>query len=134
MAGGHDPAGWTFGELRPDYAAEWERSGQSFAVLAGIEWKILLDAYEAGCRHVPAKTRMELRYEDFIRAPRDHLREILAFAGLEWSRSLDRALALERIHVDRSDAYVNELSSVDVERLNSTLAAHLDRYGYGVGG
>ncbi|MDP9298431.1 MAG: sulfotransferase, partial [Actinomycetota bacterium] len=33
------PSGWGWGPLPATYAAEWESSGRSFAVLAGIQWK-----------------------------------------------------------------------------------------------
>jgi sulfotransferase family protein len=124
------PTGWTFGPLPEAYAAEWEESGRSFAVLAGIEWKILLDAYDAACRVVPAEARMEVRYEDFVRSPREHLEQIVSFAGLEWCGPLERALVSEPVHAGRSDAYRRELSAEDVRRVDWTLRTHLDRYGY----
>jgi hypothetical protein len=128
------PAGWTFGPLPAAYAAEWEDSGRSFAVLAGIEWKILLDAYEEACRVVPAGARMEVRYEDFVRSPREHLEQIIDFAGLAWCGPLQRALVSEPIHAGRSDAYRTELSAEDFRRVDRALAAHLDRYGYASAG
>jgi hypothetical protein len=124
------PTGWTFGPLPEAYAAEWDESGRSFAMLAGIEWKILVDAYEEACRVVPADARMEVRYEDFVRSPREYLGRIVDFSGLDWRRSLRRALVSEPVHAGRSDAYRTELSADDVRRLDRALAAHLERYGY----
>lgn len=124
------PDGWTFGPLPEAYAAEWEDSKRSFAMLAAIEWMILLDAYEEACRVVPADARMEVRYEDFVQSPREHLEQIVTFAGLEWCGPLERAFVSEPIHTGRSDAYRTELSPEDVRRIDRALAAHLDRYGY----
>lgn len=127
------PTGWTFGPLPEAYATEWEESGRSFAVLAGIEWKILLDAYEEACRAVPADARIEVRYEDFVRSPREQLEQIVTFAGLEWCGSLERALVAEPVHAGRSDAYRAELTAQDIRGLDRALAAHLHRYGYAPG-
>jgi hypothetical protein len=128
------PEGWTFGPLPSGYSAEWEESGGSFAVLAGIEWKILIDAYEEACRVTSPDARMEVRYEDFVLAPRDHLHEIAAFAGIRWCTQLERALASAPIDASRSDAYLTELRAEDIQRLDRALASHLGRYGYSPAG
>ena len=47
------PEGWGWGPLPEEYQQIWEESGRSFAVLAGLEWRILMEAFEAAQARVP---------------------------------------------------------------------------------
>lgn len=42
------PSNWSLGPLPEPYALEWEHSGRSYVVLAGLAWKMLMDAFDAG--------------------------------------------------------------------------------------
>jgi len=44
--GWRGPQNWRWGELPEEYREEWEEGNRSFALLAGIEWKMLLDEVE----------------------------------------------------------------------------------------
>ena len=67
-------------------------------VLSAIQWKMLMDAFDAAKATVPAAQWMDLKYEDFLTAPEEILREILAFLGLEWGPEVQVALLTERIN------------------------------------
>jgi hypothetical protein len=76
------PEAWHLGPLSPEAAAAWEESGRSFAVLAGLGWKLLIEAFEQARAEVPSDQWMEVRYEDVVAEPSRHLREIADFIGL----------------------------------------------------
>jgi hypothetical protein len=122
---------WDLGPLPAHYAREWEESGRSFALLAGLEWKTLMDAFEEAERAIPEERWLNVRYEDFISEPRRALHEILAFIGLPWSADIEGQLRAARIMPARRQAYLTELSGRDVALLNQSLRTHLDRWGYG---
>src|SRR6266540_1279585 len=46
-SGFEGPSNWSLGPLPAAYSSEWERSGRSFVVLAGLGWKLLMDAFHA---------------------------------------------------------------------------------------
>ena len=123
------PRGWGFGPLRPEYTREWEASGCSLPVLAGLEWKVLMDAFEEARQAVPGAAWMEVRYEDVVRDPRASMMELLRFTGLEWTRGFERRLLSHGIRAGRRDRWREELSPRDAEMLQTCLASHLDRWG-----
>jgi hypothetical protein len=126
------PTGWGFGPLPRTYEQEWERHGRSFVALAGIEWKIFMDAFEAARAQIPTDRWMDVRYEDFIADPRRYLREILRFVGLEWNAEFDRRLEDFRYTDSRTMGFVSELEPRHLRMLNEILDDHLPLYGYPV--
>ena len=124
------PARWGFGPLPPHYEEEWKASGGSFVVLSGIQWKMLMDAFDAAKATVPAAQWMDLKYEDFLAAPEEILREILAFLGLEWGSEVQVALAGLELRPERQAAYLHELTPHQVDQLNASLEGHLQKLGY----
>lgn len=128
------PEAWGWGPLSAAYEKEWVASDRSFAMLAGIEWKILIDAFEAAKAEVPADRWLELRYEDFVAAPRDVTGEILSFLNLDWNPGFEEGFARYTFEAGRTDAFRRDLGINDVAALDLSLAGHLARFGYPVRG
>jgi hypothetical protein len=126
------PAAWHYGPLPPAYAAEWEASGRSFVTLAGLAWKILMDAFEAARARIPADHWLDLHYEDFLSDPRSHLERMLRFVGLEWNAAFERGLARTSFRTDRQRAYRDEIDGAQLTLLERSLGDHLARWGYEV--
>src|SRR5262249_26298573 len=76
------PEKWRWGPLAPELQEEWSRLDKSFVVLAGIQWKIMMDACEEAKKELPAKQFLEVRYEDFAADPEEAFSQILHFCGL----------------------------------------------------
>jgi hypothetical protein len=112
------------------YQERWEENGKSFVALAGLEWNVLLDAFEAAEALIPRSQWLELRYEDFIEEPRRVLSQLLEFADLDWSPRFSKAFAKFTFSRDRTLAYERDLSPDDVQMLARLLKRHLQRYGY----
>lgn len=124
------PHEWGWGPLSEEDARIWENSNRSFAVLAGLEWKLLIDAFEQARKLVPAGQWLEVQYEEFIASPRDVTAEMLRFLGLSWNATFERGLGRYRFVLDRSEAYRSDLRAHDVEMLEAALGPTLTRYGY----
>lgn len=128
------PDAWGWGPLPEAYAAEWAASERSFALLAGIEWKLLIDAFEDAKAALAPDRWLELRYEDFVAAPREHAAAILSFLDLEWDPVFEQGFSRYVFETGRTDAFRADLGMRDVAALNDSLAGHLARYGYVVPG
>jgi Sulfotransferase family len=125
------PEAWHWGPLPPAYAAEWEASGRSFAVLAALAWKILMDEFAAARELVPGDQWLDIRFEDVLADPKPRLKEMLGFMGLDEHRSVDAALVRAGIVPDRQ-RYRHELGSAGLAQVEKSLAEHLDAWGYEV--
>jgi hypothetical protein len=126
------PEAWGFGPLPSDDAVAWEASGKSFALLAGIEWKLLLDASEVAKRAVPERQWLEVRYEDVVVDPVEGFGRILEFLGLERSESFAVGFARHAFDPAALTRWQADLDLRSIELLNASLADHLARYGYSV--
>jgi hypothetical protein len=124
------PSSWSWGPLPSRYEAEWAAAERSFPVLAGLEWKILIDAFESARAALPPERWHQVRYEDVLEDPRGRIEEIMRFLGLPWIDDFERSFALYAFGRDRADAYRGELSSRDIRALDASLAEHLERSGY----
>ncbi len=128
---GHDgPQGWGFGALPPAYGREWEESGRSKTVLAALQWKLLMDAFEAAREAVEPERWQEVRFEDLLASPREEVARMLAFLGLEWTPGFERQFGRVAFRAGRRDAFAEELGRDDVALLDRTLGDHLERHGY----
>ena len=85
--GDQGPDGWHFGPLPATYAAEWEASGRDRAVLAGLAWKLLLDAFATARASIAQERWLEIRYEDLVADPRSVMDHVLDHHGLAWTRA-----------------------------------------------
>lgn len=124
------PERWHFGPLSPADAAEWEASGRSFVVLAGLAWRLLVDAYDEAARTLPAGHWLELRYEDVVADPQTTFREMADFLGLPWTPQFAEVVERTGFTAARSDAFRRDLGARQVALLDEVLARPLSRHGY----
>lgn len=126
------PGAWQFGPLSPEYEREWESAGRSYVVLGGLQWKILMDAFEASRQALPEERWMQVRYEDFVDSPRSNLESILRFAGLTWDGEFERGFNRFTFMPERRDAFRDNLTGEQAAALDRVLSSHLLRLGYDV--
>jgi len=124
------PDHWQWGPLPADLAAEWEGSGESFVVLAGLLWKMLIDAFDLARKEIPTSDWLEVRYEDVAANPRTAFAKMLEFCGLPWDAEFERGFERHTFTASRSDAFRRDLATTDVERLSRILASPLASRGY----
>jgi hypothetical protein len=124
------PQGWHFGPLPVRYHEEWEASRRSFVLLAGLAWKLLLDAFEEAQAEVTPARWHEVRYEDLLVDPHGAFREMVEFIGLDAPAEMDRIV--DRVRFER-DGRAGAACSLDDEQLDllvRSLGKHLERWGY----
>ncbi len=126
------PSGWHFGPLPPAYEKEWEASGRSFVLLAGLAWKLLLDAFDDSRAEIGDDRWLEVRYEDVLADPRGRTREILDFLGLAWTDAFESGFGDFRFDTERARAWRAVLGDEASAELDASLADHLTRRGYEV--
>ena len=127
--GWRGPENWRWGELPDVYRREWETSGKSFVALAGIQWRILMDAAEEARQLVPNCDSMAVRYEDLCRDPVKVFRAVVDFAEL---RRLGHFEAMVRHYPFRNTnaKWKSDLTPTQQDILQKVLADHLAKYGY----
>jgi len=126
------PGGWHFGPLPPAYEKEWAASGESFVLLAGLAWKLLLDAFEETRAALPAEQWLELRYEDLLTDPRARTSEVLGFLELPWTDEFESGFRAFSFDASRADAWRGAIGPEGAAELDTSLADHLRRHGYEV--
>ena len=126
------PSAWQFGLLSEAYEKEWEVSGRAFVALAGLQWKILMDAFERAREALPDELWMQVRYEDFVAEPRSNMEQILRFAGVEWTEGFEKGFSKYAFMPERRAAFRENLTADQVSALDGILEGHLERLGYSV--
>jgi len=126
------PAGWHFGPLPDAYEKEWEASGRSFVLLAGLAWKLLLDAFDDARQRIDGARWLEVRYEDVLADPRGRTAEILEFLDLAWDDAFESGFRAFRFDGGRARAWRSVLGDEASAELDASLADHLARRGYEV--
>ncbi|HEY6566693.1 MAG TPA: sulfotransferase [Actinomycetota bacterium] len=124
------PDSWGWGPLSEADRKAWEDSDRSFAVLAGLQWKLLIEAFELARRQIPEDRWLEIRYEDFVASPKTTLESALEFLDLSWNDTFDAGFERYRFDAGRKEAFRDDLGIQDVARLEQLLEAPLGRYDY----
>lgn len=128
------PSGWYLGPLPEPYAKEWEAANHSFVLLAGLGWKLLMDAFQAARAAIPASQWLEVRYEDVLADPRGQVGAMLEFLGLGWTPTFEAGFARYTFATGRREAFRRDLDPCQLALLERSLAEHLQRHGYVVRG
>lgn len=127
--GWQGPENWRWGELKDDYRKEWEAHGRSFVALAGIQWKIFMDAFESAKKQLPEESLLDLKYEDLCADPASAYEKTLNFCDLQDSPSFSQRLEQFSL-VDTGEKWRRHLSGSQQRILNEVLADYLEKYGY----
>ncbi len=128
--GWEGPSKWYLGPLPPAYQEEWEQSGRSFVLLAGLGWKLLIDAFEAARFATDPSRWIDVRYEDLLADPRGELERVSVFLGLDWGGAFDASFSRYSFPASRAEAFRRELDAESLGLLDTSLGAHLGRWGY----
>lgn len=119
---------WMWGEMRPEFETEYQRSGKAPIVLAAIWWKTLMDLLEPAMSELPAGQGMTVRYDRLLAAPEETMVEVADFCGVEPTRVFrQRVLGF---HIDGSDDKWRRLPPDQQRLLESSLGEHLAQLGF----
>jgi omega-hydroxy-beta-dihydromenaquinone-9 sulfotransferase len=123
------PQNWGWGRLSPTQEQEWNEHGQSFVVLAAIQWKILMDAMERAKNTVSSERFLEIRYEDLCSDPVGQFQKVTRFCELEWTVGFERQLRKYQPK-NTNDKFKYDLAAEQQSDLEEVLGGYLVRYGY----
>ena len=124
------PEGWHFGPLPPEYEIEWAEYDRSLVVLAGLAWKMLLDAHEVAEKLVGPDAWLTIRYEDFAADPRATMARPIEFLDLRPDPGFSARIDALRIDASRREAFADDLGPETTTMLTRALGGHLRRWGY----
>lgn len=127
--GWRGPENWRWGPLPGDYRDEWESHDRSFVALAGIQWKIFMDAFDASRSFLPEGSLLDLSYEELCADPVRVFHDVLEFCGLHECLSFSQALENFSL-VDTGSKWRRHLSERQQNTLNAVLSGYLEKYGY----
>jgi hypothetical protein len=123
------PQDWGWGELSPAQEEVWNEHGQSFVVLAAIQWKILMDAMEKAKSTVSSERFLEIRYENLCFDPVGQFQKVTQFCGLEWTDSFERQIRNYKPR-NTNDKFRYDLTAKQQSDLEEVLRDYLMRYDY----
>ena len=123
------PQNWGWGELSPAQEDEWNEHGQSFVVLAAIQWKILMDAVEKAKSTISSEKFLEIRYENLCSDPVGQFQKVTQFCELEWTGSFERQIRKYQPR-NTNDKFKYYLTAKQQSDLEEVLRDYLMRYGY----
>jgi hypothetical protein len=124
------PDAWGFGPLSRDDRRAWEATGRSFVALAGLEWKILLNAFDDARSAIGPECWIDVRYEDLVADPQGRFPQLLAFAGLRWDEEFEKQFRRHPFTTERIEAFRADLSPEQLAMLEGLLRPELERRGY----
>lgn len=126
--GWRGPQQWRWGLLSRENQEIWERSGNSFFVLAGLQWKILMENLRSAAERL-GQRYLEVRYEDLVDSPVEVVSQALNWAGLSPDMGfLEKVKSAERF--DANKKWRNEVGPVQRSLFESLLGSDLERFGY----
>jgi len=124
------PEQWQWGPLSEEQQAEWEKHDKSFLVLAGIQWKILMDSFDRAKAQLPAGRYMEVRYEDFAVDPQGMFGKVLDFCQLDYPQQFRDRIGGFKVE-SANYKWKEDLTEKQRQQLEECLRDTLQRYGYG---
>jgi hypothetical protein len=128
--GYHGPTGWGWGPLTDDDQRAWEAAGRSFAVLAALEWRLLMDAFAEAKASIDPERWIDVRYEDLLRDPTATTKELLEFSGLSWTPAFESRFHRYRLDASRADAFRSDLDPPEVRSIEGVIGPRLRALGY----
>lgn len=127
--GWQGPSNWRWGALSPEYEAVWEAHDRSFVALAGIQWLIITDAFEAAIEAARPGSVLELDYGALCRDPIGEMERVADFADMEMVPAFRERIRAVEIREAR-DKWRTQLTPAQQQTLESVLGERLARYGY----
>jgi hypothetical protein len=128
-SGWKGPENWGWGRLSPAQQEEWDKYEQSFAVLAAIHWKLLMDSMEYAKTLVSDENFLELKYEQLCSDPLGVLGKITEFCHLDWTGDLEKRLGTLQVR-NTNQRFQRDLTAKQQSDVEEVLEDYLRRYDY----
>ena len=123
------PNNWRFGPLSREHEQLWFAHDRSFAALAAIEWRLILEALEESRTAISPDRMLDVRYEELCADDTATMQRVIRYLGLAWSPELDRALREFPLRT-RNDKWRDDLGAHNASIVEDVLRDILPQYGY----
>jgi omega-hydroxy-beta-dihydromenaquinone-9 sulfotransferase len=110
-----DSDAWQWGEVPSPYLDAWRDLGADPVLTAALKVRLDLDDIAANIASFPDRSQ-ELRYEDLIREPEELLRDLCAFAELDWTPAFETVVRNMRFH-DPTEKWKSHLTEEQGDRV-----------------
>jgi omega-hydroxy-beta-dihydromenaquinone-9 sulfotransferase len=128
--GWQGPDKWSWGPLSAERNQRWQSYDRSFVALAGLQWEILMEAYEQAKNTMSQPERLlEIRYEELCAEPMSVLRRAAEFAEVEFCARFQDSVRTVQLH-DTTDKWRRDLKPAQQSVLTDCLKASLEHWGY----
>ena len=124
------PKQWLWRDLTSDEYSQWAKHNHSYPFLAGMSWKILMDAFHQAEESLNPENYLKLRYEDILQDPRKAFESMTDFCNLEWTARFNTKFEKQQIKAGRSTAYKRDLTSEQLQDVEVPINHLLEQYGY----
>ncbi|CAN5295179.1 hypothetical protein BH24PSE2_BH24PSE2_12860 [soil metagenome] len=108
----------------------WRTNGGDAGLLAGLQWKRILEVARIESETIGKARYREVRYEDFVQSPHSTLSDIYGFCGLsdssEGHEYIDRNIRLQNMN----DKYREDFTEDYLQRLNDVMEPMLAKLRY----
>lgn len=127
--GREGPDKWRWGPLTAAEDAMWKSANQSLFLLAGIQWRRLMENITVAGARRPDRY-IEVRYEQLTADPLNVTRDLLTRAKLDAPESYMQFLARQEIR-PAGKPWLKKISPQEIAVFESSLGNDLQRFGYG---
>lgn len=128
-SGWRGPQNWRWGEIPEKYKIEWLKSERSFALLAAIEWKLILDEIEESRKLIRKDQFIQIKYEDLVENLEGTIGIICDFSEISFNDSFRKEIFKIKIK-NMNYKWKSELQDSEKKLINDFLKNYLDRYNY----
>jgi len=122
------PKNWRWG-YKEEYEEIWKRYDESYAVLAAIEWKILVDEIEKEGEKLPNDDFETVKYEDLAVNAEKEFKDVFKKFDIHPDEKFFNKISKYDVE-NRNYKWKRNLSEVEKKKLNEYLEDHLKNYGY----
>lgn len=127
--GWNGPDNWRWGPLTGDQRRKWAEFNESFVALAGIEWEILMSAFEEAKKEIPSEDFLEFTYEDLCSDAGSIIENACSFLNLDRPDEFIEATGEFNLR-NTNDKLLKDLTKEQQKILNDILKDALPKYGY----
>lgn len=122
---------WWDGEEIREAVGRWKENGSDPAVLAALQWKVIIDEARKESVSLPQGHYREVRYEEFINDdPVAIIRDLYGWAGLRNSSRFEKYLREKGSYTDMNRKYLKNLSPAVISAITNEMAPLLEELHY----
>jgi hypothetical protein len=127
--GGYNSPWWKNG-LPKDLIKKWIDSGRSPIVLAGIQWKHIVDITWNESKIIDNRRYIEVRYEEFVNSPIETIKLILCKVGLPESQNIQHNIFSIGVKKDMNYKFRQYLKASEIDLIERITYQTAKRCGY----